>query len=222
VSTNVENQFIRNPNIDGINDMFGNKTTSTTIPGTDIEIAMPKDYSALYELLLKYTEELNKLNMTSVNVTKFTIYQLNKAEIQTVHKSIPTNQYHWVVTGPGGLVDKYTDSAYAKLLFRATGTYNVQVENYRQVYRNNKVSGTKSDIWVLSNGDYFDGLVVYKSSTSFSGYISEDIGPTMEWVNLKENGFNALVTSSMLNTIQIVDDSGNIRSPANDFTTERN
>lgn len=217
----LQDLFIRNPNIDGIENIFPGTINDGKLPGTDIEIGIPKDYQSLYELLLIYMAELQELNMNAATVTKITMYQIQEADIQTIHTSIPSNQYRWLVTGPGGSVESHTNSPIAKLLFRSAGTYRVRVYNTRDVYRNNKVSGLKTEVWVLSNGGAFDGMVVYQTSSAFSGYISEDIGPTVEEVELKKNGFQALVSESMLNQIQMIDSNGNIHSPAEGFSTER-
>ena len=106
------------------------------------------------------------------------------------------------------------------MLFRGAGTYNVHVYNTQNVVRNNKVSGTKTEYWVLGNGDAYDGLLIYKNSSSFSGYIGTDIGPKLEEIELVKDGFNADVTPEMVN-VQLIDTYGNIRTPSTDYTTER-
>ena len=73
----------------------------------------------------------------------------------------------------------------------------------------------------MSNGGFFDGLVVYQNTTRFEGFISEDIGPTMEMIPMVDDSFTADVTPSMLNSIQLIDQYGNIRTPAEGFMTER-
>lgn len=220
----VENQFIRHPQISDLTNTFPGMLSPGKIPGTDISVVYPNNSEDLYNLLLFYMSQLQELNMTSTNVTKFTLFQLEKYDNNIIHTSIPTKHYRWLVTSPGGesSVEKNTDTPYAKLLFRGSGTYNVKVFNNQNVYRNNKVSGKKIEMYVISGGSFFDGLVVSKSSSTFEGYINEDVGPTLEEVELKKNGFTANVTDAMLNKIQVVDSKGNVMSPAEGFTTQRN
>lgn len=217
----IEDQFIKNPSIDDMEDMFPGVIKPGQLPGTDIDIGFVDDMQKLYELLFMYMQQLNELNMVNVNVTRFTIYQMTDYDIQTIRTSVPTSEYRWVVSGPGGSVDKVTNSPQAKLLFRAAGDYDVDIFNTQNVYRNNKVTGLKSEVWVLSNGGFFDGLVVYQSTSKFSGFISEDIGPRLEQVRLVDDSFIANVSPSMLNKIQLMDQYGNIRTPADGFATER-
>lgn len=209
------------PKIDDTVKEFPGIIGKDEIPGTDIEVGVVTDNQKLYELLYQYMEKLYELKRYNVKVTRYIVYQLQECDIQTIRLSVPLADYRWVVTGPGGTVEKTTTSDFVKILFRTAGNYNVQVFNTRNVWRNNKVSGTATEYWVLNNGDFFDGVVVYKKSNSFSGYISEDIGPTEEEIELKENGFNANVAASQLNKILLIDDSGNIRSPSSGFSTER-
>jgi len=218
----IEDQFTKYPTINDVIDDFPGIIQPGTLPGTDIDIGFAADQQALYDLLFLYMRQLAEINMVNINVTKYTIYQISDFDIHTIHTSTPTSEYQWVVNGPGGSVDKTTNTPYAKLLFRADGIYDVDIFNTQNVCRNNKVTGKKSEIWVLSNGGYFDGLVVYQNTNSFTGYISEDIGPTLEQVRLVDESFTATVSPSMLNTITIMDQHGNLRKPADGFTTERN
>jgi len=97
----------------------------------------------------------------------------------------------------------------------------VRVYNTQQVIRNNKVSGEKREVWLLGNNDAFNGLVVYNNATSFEAFIAQDIGPTLEEVELVRNGFVANVTPQMVNQVQLIDTQGNVRSPSDGHTTER-
>lgn len=217
----TEEQFIRNPNIDDAMDMFDGIIVPGIIPGTDISVGYIENQEALYQLLLMYMQMLQNVDITSACVTKFTVYQITELDIQTIHTRIPSSEYRWVVTGPGGTVEKTTDTPYAKLLFRSSGVYDVDIFNTQTLWRNNKVSGEKSEIWVLSNGGFFDGLVVYQNTTRFNSYVSEDIGPTIEEVRMVDDSFTANVSESMLNKIQLIDQDGNIRAPSDDYTTQR-
>lgn len=217
----TEDQFITNPSIDNAADMFPGLIEQGKLPGTDIDVGFVENNEDLYSLLFLYMSQLKELNMVHTNITKFTIYQMSDYDLQTIHISNPTSEFQWVVSGPGGQVDKTTNSPYAKLLFRAAGTYDVDIYNTQEVYRNNKVSGKKSEVWVLSNGGFFDGLIVYENTTQFEAFISEDIGPTMEQIPMVDDSFTAEVTPSMLNSIQLIDQYGNIRTPTDGFMTER-
>lgn len=215
------NDFPTYPDIDDTVKEFPGIIGKDEIPGTNIDVGVVTDNQKLYELLYEYMQRLYELKKYNVTVTRYIVYQLQECDIQTIRLSVPLADYRWIVTGPGGTVEKTTSSDYVKILFRTAGNYNVQVFNTRNVWRNNKVSGIATEYWVLNNGDFFDGVVVHKTSKSFSGYISQDIGPTEEEVELKENGFNANVSASQLNKIMLIDDNGNIRSPSGGFTTER-
>lgn len=218
----LEDEFVNNPDISNKNDFLGDGIHEGTLPGTDITIKVPDNYDELYKQLMDYLNQLKELNRIGAVINQYEIYQIENIDIQTIHKSIPTNEYRWVVSGPNGTIERTTDISNIKILFQSEGTYNVKVYNTRNVYRNNRVSGTKSEVWVIANGGYFDGLVIYRNDTKFEGFISEDIGPTIEEIELKKNGFTAIVTPSMLNKVQIIDENGNIRTSADGFTTERN
>lgn len=209
------------PSVDDPNGDFSGEIDIKPLPGTDIDVVVPEDITALYQLLMQYLTQLAQLGHFSANVTCVTQYALNKYEVQTIHKATPTNDYYWVVEGPGGTIERHTTSPNVKILFQSAGTYKVHVYNNQYVTRNNKVSGVKSETWLLDNGSYFDGLVIHQTSSAFEGYISEDIGPTLEKIELKKDGFIANVTESMVGKIQMIDSSGNIMSPADGFTTQR-
>lgn len=210
------------PDIGDITDQFPGHVKPDTIPGTDIEVVIPNTNRDLYLLLMRYIQELYSLQHYYANVTSITQYQANSIAVQNIRKSTPLAEYRWEVTGDNGTIESHTTSPLVKLLFRSAGTYTVRVYNTQSVIRNTKVSGVKQEIWLLSNNDFFDGMVIYKHSTSFSGYIGEDIGPTEEEIELKKDGFIANITPQMVNKIQFMDTTGNIRTPADGFTTERN
>ena len=172
---------------------------------------------------MKYIQELQSLNHNYTNITKITQFQITDYEIQTIRRSVPKNLYRWVITNSSGSssVETTTTTPIVKLLFQNVGDYVVRVFNTQDVTRNTKVSGVMTEMWVLSNNDMFDGMVVYQKSNSFSGYIGEDIGPVEEEVELKKSGFIASISESMTNTVQFFDTDGNYLSPSKGYTTER-
>ena len=211
------------PDIDDVIDQFPGHVDQDTIPGTDVDVIIPETNEDLYVLLMRYIQELMSIGRNYANVTSITQYKTNEINVQTIRRSTPLAQYRWEITAENGnLMESTTTSPIIKLLFQSPGTYTVRVYNTQDVIRNTKVSGTKSEYWVLSNNDFFDGMVIYKNSSSFSGYVGQDIGPKEEEIELKKNGFIANITPEMVDKIQFMDTNGNIRTPADGFTTERN
>ena len=202
-----------------LEDYFGGQLDIQPIG--DIEIGIPTRYDVLYARLSEYIAELQALGQTSVNITRITVYNVQKYSYQCIRKSVPHNDYHWVISGPADSVDTHTQASYLKILFQSPGTYNVDVFNIQDVLRNNKVAGEKTELWCLGESGAYNGLVIYKHSTSFSSFVSDDIGPVTEEVRLIDDSFTANVTEQMLNKIQMIDSSGNIHTPADGFTTER-
>lgn len=197
-------------------------TTPGQLPDTDIDVTLPNNTDALYELLMRYLRELMNMEQTSVVITRITQYQTREYAIRTIRTATPLAEYRWQVTDTdGGSIETTTDNRHLKMLFRGTGTYLVKVFNTQNVIRNNSVSGRKSEYWLLGNGDSYDGFLIYKNSTSFSAFIGADIGPALEEIELVKDGFNAQVTPEMVNTVQLIDAYGNIMSPSVGHTTER-
>jgi hypothetical protein len=220
-SSDVEDQFIKNPNIENAAGDSNGVIDTGVLPGTDITVGAITDPNAFYEFMYAYQKKMYDNGLTSVTITKFTIYQMTNYDIATVRTSTPTNRYQWKVSGPGGTVEKTTTTPFAKLLFQTAGTYSVDIYNEQSVVRCNKVSGKKTELWVLSNGGYFDGLAVYENTRSFSGYIGENLPATLEQVRLVDDSFTANVSASMLNVIQVMDKNGNMITPSDSFTTQR-
>ena len=158
---------------------------------------------------------------TYIGIKRLDVYSVSTYGYRTIRISSPLPSYHWTVAGEGTFREASTSENRLPILFTRAGTYSVQVFNVQNVIRNNKVGGTKSELWVLSTGDEYDGIVVYNSSTSFEAFIGEDIGPKAEEVELLDDGFTANVTEQMTNAVQCIDANGNIHSPADDFTTEK-
>ena len=202
---------------DGIFDTFPDK-----LPDTDFEVTVPKDTDALYELLMRYLRELMELGQSTIAVTRITQYQTRQYSVRTIRTATPLPDYRWKVTNSdGSSIETSTESRSLKMLFRGSGTYHVNVYNKQNVIRNNKVSGTKSEYWLLGNGDFYDGLLIYEQSSSFNAFIGTDIGPRIEEIELLRDGFNAVITPEMVNTVQLIDTFGNVLSPSIDHTTER-
>lgn len=211
------------PDIDDVIDQFPGHVDQDTIPGTNVDVIIPETNEDLYVLLMRYIQELLSIKRNYANVTSITQYKTNEINVQTIRRSTPLAQYRWEITAENGnMMESTTTSPIIKLLFQSPGIYTVRVYNTQDVIRNTKVSGTKSEYWVLSNNDFFDGMVIYKNSSSFSGYVGQDIGPKEEEIELKKNGFIANITPEMVDKIQFMDTNGNIRTPADGFTTERN
>lgn len=209
------------PDMNELAPAFPDSLIPSLIPGTNIEAILPADTSSLYNILMRYLQELQSLGRNHVNVTRIAQYNVHEYAIRTIRTSTPLNEYRWEVTGSGGTVDTQTDTRMLKLLFRSAGTYHVRVYNNQQVVRNNKVSGEKREIWMLGNNDAFNGLVVYNNATAFEAFIAQDIGPALEEIELVRNGFIANVTPQMVNQVQLIDTQGNIRRPSDGHTTER-
>lgn len=208
-----------NPDIGDLD--FGGSFDITPLPGPDTEVSVPKDVSSLYQVLMRYLAELQSLGKNHVNITRVAVYNTTEYAIRTIRQSTPLPEYRWEVTGENGTISTQTDTRILKLLFRSSGTYTVRVYNTREVIRNNKVTGKKSEIWMMSNNDAMDGLVLYNSTTAFEAYIAADIGPTVEEVELVKDGFIANVTPKMVDQVQLIDADGNMRSPSDGHTTER-
>lgn len=212
---------IGKPVADELTPAFPDSLIPSQLPGTNIDAILPADTSVLYNILMRYLQELQSLGRNHVNVTRIVQYNVHEYAIRTIRTSTPLNEYRWEVTGAGGTISTQTDTRMLKLLFRSAGTYNVRVYNNQQVTRNNKVSGEKREVWLLGNNDAFNGLVVYNNGTAFEAFIAQDIGPTLEEIELVRNGFIANVTPQMVNQVQLIDTQGNIRSPSDGHTTER-
>ena len=208
-----------NPDIGDLD--FDGSFDITPLPGTDTDVSVPNDVSSLYQVLMRYLAELQSLGKNHVNITRIAVYNTTEYAIRTIRQSTPLPEYRWEVTGENDTISTQTDSRVLKLLFRSSGTYTVRVYNTREVIRNNKVSGKKSEIWMMSNNDAMDGLVLYNSTTAFEAYLAADIGPTIEEIELIKDGFIANVTPQMVDQVQLIDADGNMRSPSDGHTTER-
>lgn len=211
------------PDIDDVIDQFPGHVDQDQIPGTDVDVIIPETNEDLYVLLMRYIQELLSIGRQYANITSITQYKTTDVNVQTIRKSTPLAQYRWEITAANGeMMESTTTSPVIKLLFQSPGTYTVRVYNTQDVIRNTKISGEKTEYWVLSNNDYFDGMVIYRNSSKFSGYVGQDIGPKEEEIELKKDGFIANITPEMVDKIQFMDTNGNVRTPADGFTTERN
>ena len=83
------------------------------------------------------------------------------------------------------------------------------------------MTGYKTEVWVLDNGDIFDGLVLYNHTTTIGGFQSEDIGPTIEELRLTDQGFIAHVSPDQASKTAIIDDQGFVHAAGSQFHTER-
>ena len=211
------------PDIDDVIDQFPGHVDQDKIPGTDVDVIIPETNEDLYVLLMRYIQELLTIGRQYANITSITQYKTTDINVQTIRKSTPLAQYRWEITAANGeMMESTTTSPVIKLLFQSPGTYTVRVYNTQDVIRNTKISGEKTEYWVLSNNDYFDGMLIYRNSSKFSGYVGQDIGPKEEEIELKKDGFIANITPEMVDKIQFMDTNGNVRTPADGFTTERN
>ena len=220
----IEGQWVKKPDMDGVMDIFPDGVHPGELPdGT--EVIVPNDQSELYRLLNMYLQQLYQLGLNTTTVTKYTIVSIDEYHQQTIRTSIPTGDYHWVVTDLNNdnnvLVEDTTHSPYVKALFQGEGQYKVTVSSINDLYRSNKVTGSITEMYVLAGGGMFDGMVISKRTQSFESYVTDDIGPELAEVELKNSGFTANITKEMLNIIQMIDTDGNVRSPASGFSTER-
>ena len=210
---------LENPNLWALDDFFGGSLEMQDIGG--LIIGVPTRNDILYLRLLEYLRELQALGQTSVNITRMTVYNVQKYAYQTIKQAVPHNEYRWVVKGGAESIDTYTQSPYIKMLFQSAGTYQIKVYNTQDITRNNKVSGVKTELWLIGEGNIFNGLVIYNNSSTFTSFISDDIGPITEEIELIEDGFIANVTSSMIDKVQMIDSNGNIHAASDGYTTER-
>lgn len=221
-SKDIEGYWVKRPS-EELKEWMDKVHPETLPDGT--EVIVPNDNSALLELLQKYLQELYQLGLSTSTCTKLTMIQLDELHQNTIHRSIPTGSYHWVVEdmndGNNVLVERNTDTPYVKALFKGEGQYKVNVSSVNNAYRSNMVNGTVTEMYVLNNGSFFDGLVVYKNTQSFSAWVGDDIGPELVEVPMSSSGTIANITRQMLNMIQMIDTNGNVLSPASGFTTER-
>ena len=184
-------------------------------------ICFPTNGQDLYNSMLPYLSDIISNGDGKVGLKKIEVYSIATYGVRTIKTYSPLQSYHWIVTGEGQSVDTYTAQDYIKILFQSSGTYAVQVYNTQNVIRNNKVGGTKTELWVLDTGDVYNGIVVYHHSTSFEAFIGSDVGPTEEEIELLEDGFVANITDRMTESVQFIDANGNIHSSVSDFTTEK-
>ena len=211
--------LLNNNSLDELQDHFGGTVDIKDIGG--LPIGVPSRTDVLYQQLMDYLTELLALGQNTINVTRVTVYNVNTYAYQTIKTAVPYEAYHWVVSNGGDTIDTYTQTSYLKILFQAAGTYTVKVYNTQDITRNNKVSGKKTEIWMLSQGDMFNGLVFYNHTTSFASFVSDDIGPVTEEIELIEDGFIANVATHMVNRVQMIDSNGNIHASSSGYTTER-
>ena len=195
--------------------------------GTGIEVYYPLKNTVMHQSLLSYIKALTDIGQTTVHAKKITVYHAQSYHIQTVHKSAPIYPltFHWVVSNEEGsnTVDTVTQGQnYLQIMFQSAGRYHVAVYQNKSVLRCNSAFGYKTEVWVLDNGDLFDGLVFYSHTTTFADFLSNDIGPTEEELKLTRDSFTANVTEEQLNIMQILDENGYLRSAAEEFFTERN
>lgn len=221
-SGNYANLIVGNPNLTNRNweGIFSpGQYTVKDLGGQSL--CFPTDSVALYNVLQSYLQQCQASGQTTLKIKKLDVYSVSTYGYRTIKISSPLSSYHWTVSGEGTFREAATTENRLPILFTRAGTYNVQVFNIQNVIRNNKVGGTKSELWVLNNGNQYDGIVVYNTSTSFEAFIGEDIGPQIEEVELLDDGFTANVTEQMINSVQCIDSNGNIHTPADNFTTER-
>lgn len=195
--------------------------TVEPIPGTSIDLLIPGTYKELYELWQEYLKWLNAYGSTNVRLTKLTLYSVTNLQVGVIHTYDPYRYYVWKVTGPNGTATETTVSPLLRLLFQREGNYTIQVSNKQDITRNSRASGKATDILYLDDGSPFAGLVLAMQSHSFqSDWLGVDEGPIT--VQRQISTRNTLITPEMLNRLMFSDSNGNIHSPAEGFTTERN
>ena len=190
-----------------------------------LTFVMPKQNGTLYRSLLSYIKMLEDLGQHTMKVKKYTIYQATSYKVQAFKSYSPALplEFRWVVKDPTGTVvaDATRSTNYVQVLFQGPGTYDVSVYQTSNVIRHNYVTGYKTEVWVLDNGDIFDGLVLYNHTTTIGGFQSEDIGPTIEELRLTDQGFIAHVSPDQASKTAIIDDQGFVHAAGSQFHTER-
>lgn len=206
-----------------LEDLLGGTTEELVIGNYHLQKPLRND--VLAEALASYVALLNEHDAATLQVRKFTVYTADSYRMQTIRYMSPTYplHYRWVVENAARncIVDDVRTQPYIPIMFQSPGTYYVSVYQNKDVTRNNKISGYKTEIWTLANGDAFDGLIFYAHTTTFESFISADVGPTVEELKMTGEDFTATVTPSMAQEIQFIDSSGYIHQAGGDFSTER-
>lgn len=193
---------------------IGNTTLSRPLNGDQLR-------EALYSYINIYKNEgKNYVTLSKMEIYHATSYQMNT--IRVANPVYPT-RFRWSVLSPTGaeIVDSVTTDPNEKVMFTAPGNYYVTVWQDKEVTRVNKVSGYKSEIWSLANGDQFDGLIFYAHKSYFESFCSDDLGTQIEELQLTDDSFRANVTENMVGKVQFIDQYGGIHQIQNNFTTER-
>lgn len=197
------------------------------ITGTNIPVICPNKNSYVYDSLMSYIKALRELGASTVHAKKLTVYKARSYHVRTIYKATPVYplSFRWVVKDINHALisdNSVQGQNYLKVLFESSGTYYVTVYQTKDVTRNNKADGYKSEIWILDNGDAFDGMVFYNHTTRFVDFISNNVGPVQEELQLTHDGFTARITEGQANTVQTLDENGYLRTSGEHFFTERN
>ena len=219
-------EYWENQALESLIDYLGGGIQEEQLGNSDIYIGVPISNEVLKDSLYSYISALHNIGVHNIKVTKYTVYTAESYSVRTVRASSPVYplQYHWTVSNLSGdnQIDEWTETQpYIRILFESAGDYYIKVAQNKNVIRNNKVSGYKTEIWTLNNGDIFDGLVFYNHTTTFESFLAADIGPAVEELQLTEDSFIANITEKMVGQTQMLDENGYLHQSADGFTTER-
>lgn len=220
-------EYWENQSLQSLIDYTNGGVQTQQVGNSEMYFGVAINNSVLHDSLYNYISALHNIGVNNIKVTKYTVYTAESFAVRTVRVSTPTYplQYHWTVSTMSGndQVDQWTETQpYIRILFESAGDYYVKVAQNKNVIRNNKVSGYKTEIWTLNNGDIFDGLVFYNHTTTFEAFLAEDIGPTVEELQLTKDSFIANVSEQMAGKTQMLDENGYLHQAADGFSTERN
>ena len=208
----------------GLFDYFGELNLEPFGVG-NIVLSRPLNGDQLREALYSYIDIYRNTGRNYITLSKMEIYHATSYHINTIRVANPVypTRFRWSVLSPSGaeIVDSITQDPNEKVMFTSPGSYYVTVWQDKEVTRVNKVSGYKSEIWSLANGDQFDGLIFYAHRSYFEGNCSDDLGTQIEELQLTDDSFRANVTENMIGKVQFIDQYGGIHQVQNNFTTER-
>ena len=211
--------IMHNPSAGDLQSFFPNKLHEATLPGTNTTVLVPNSNQDLYDILMWY---LQQTNSEDIRITRYTQYNVKTYSSRTLRYKTPLSVYTWEIQGEGKDTQTHvTGAPNCRVLFLNTGVYQIDVYNTQEVVRQNVVSGQKTEVWTLSNGDIFNGLVIYCNSKSFRSVLSVDLEPTTEKVKLIASCFTAKISPEMLNQYHYISNGELFTAVTGDYTTER-